>query len=628
MPKRECFFTNELEQEFPFIRKKSKVDKCSDVICSLCNSSFSVSHGGKSDITSHIKTKKHQAILLAKSTSVPITSSLKSLVASDSDLDLAAKEATYAFHTVKHDQSFNSMDCTSKVVKALFEQRFSCARTKTEAIINKVLYPYETDQLKLDIQGANFVCLSLDTSGHGSDKILPVLIRYFTPKQGTCVKVLSIESIPGETSEILFKSLSSKVNEFKLHNKVIAVCADNTNTNFGGVNRQGKNNLYQKVKDNINAKAIGIGCAAHIVHNAAQSAADSLPIDVETIVLKVCNHFKIYTVRTELLKEFCEFNDIEYKRLLSTSNTRWLSLAAALERFLKVFEGLKSFFLSETAPPRIILNFFQNPKAELYLLFLQAQLHLFTTKILQLERETISANDVAGILFNLIESIRSRKEASFIGIQTKQVLRKLVESGEVNEKEFYIDVNAYFDRSLEYLRAWSRPFEEIRAFDWVQLNSKLNWEVVEKCILVYREKVNAFSPSIHESEIFEEFQRVDRYCDESKLSVWNKNSVVTEQRWMELFQHFRDNILTFSNISLLVEFALALPGTSAPVERVFSIMNNIWTPERNRLDVGVVNSIICIKYNVKLDCVSYYKRVRSDRSLLQKIHSAEKYTHA
>jgi hypothetical protein len=33
----------------------------------------------------------------------------------------------------------------------------------------------------------------------------------------------------------------------------------------------------------------------------------------------------------------------------------------------------------------------------------------------------------------------------------------------------------------------------------------------------------------------------------------------------------------------MVEFAMSLPGTSASVERVFSIMRNIWSAERGRL---------------------------------------------
>ena len=34
-----------------------------------------------------------------------------------------------------------------------------------------------------------------------------------------------------------------------------------------------------------------VGCAAHIVHNALQTSADMLPVDVESIINKVFQHF-------------------------------------------------------------------------------------------------------------------------------------------------------------------------------------------------------------------------------------------------------------------------------------------------------------------------------------------------
>jgi hypothetical protein len=43
-------------------------------------------------------------------------------------------------------------------------------------------------------------------------------------------------------------------------------------------------------------------------------------------------------------------------------------------------------------------------------------------------------------------------------------------------------------------------------------------------------------------------------------------------------------------------FAMSLPGTSAPVERVFfSIMGNIWSAERGRLSVSTVKHLVNVK---------------------------------
>lgn len=93
-------------------------------------------------------------------------------------------------------------------------------------------------------------------------------------------------------------------------------CGDNTNCNFGGAARKGQNNIFRKVNDYIGRELIGIGCFAHIVHDTVMAASDCLPVDIETVVVKLYSYFYIYAVRVEKLKEFCEFVEIEYKQLL------------------------------------------------------------------------------------------------------------------------------------------------------------------------------------------------------------------------------------------------------------------------------------------------------------------------
>jgi hypothetical protein len=135
------------------------------------------------------------------------------------------------------------------------------------------------------------------------------------------------------------------VDEHKLKDKLIALCADNTNRNFGGAARIGRKNVYRQLEQSIGRSLIGIGCAAHIVHNAVQTATDCLPIDIEAAVFKIYSYFYLYTVRVESLKEFCQFVDTEYQQLLGYSKTRWLVLVSAVVRLTDTFVPLKSYFL-------------------------------------------------------------------------------------------------------------------------------------------------------------------------------------------------------------------------------------------------------------------------------------------
>jgi hypothetical protein len=59
----------------------------------------------------------------------------------------------------------------------------------------------------------------------------------------------------------------------------------------------------------------------------------------------------------EELKEFCDFVDIEYKQVLGSVKTRWLSLQPAITRVIDMFPGLKSYFLSQEKCPMMLKIF-------------------------------------------------------------------------------------------------------------------------------------------------------------------------------------------------------------------------------------------------------------------------------
>jgi hypothetical protein len=56
--------------------------------------------------------------------------------------------------------------------------------------------------------------------------------------------VLELVNLGGETSELLFSYMLEVLQKLDLLKKVIAISADNTNTNFGG-----KNNLHFKMQE-------------------------------------------------------------------------------------------------------------------------------------------------------------------------------------------------------------------------------------------------------------------------------------------------------------------------------------------------------------------------------------------
>lgn len=121
-----------LSEKYSFI-KKTKSD--SDVCCNICNTEFNISHGGNSDIQSHLKSENHKKALSAASTSQQMTKYFKCATLSKDDLQIAACEGVWAYHVIQSNLSFRSAECSSKIIRSCFSMvKFSCARTKCEAI--------------------------------------------------------------------------------------------------------------------------------------------------------------------------------------------------------------------------------------------------------------------------------------------------------------------------------------------------------------------------------------------------------------------------------------------------------------------------------------------------------------
>jgi hypothetical protein len=218
------------------------------------------------------------------------------------------------------------MDCTTAIVKKLFNNKFRCSQTKCKAIITNVIAPVVTKQTDEELKEAHFISVLIDSSNHLEKKLVTLVVRYYHAEKGV---VLELVNLGGETSELLFSYVLEVLQKLDILEKVIAVSEDNTNTNFGGKKRKGKYNLCFKMQENTVNNLIGIGCPAHVMHNAVQTAVDGLPIDLHLITKKIYQHFHIYCVRVEELKSFCEFTNTEDKTVLGNGKTRWLSLSLA-----------------------------------------------------------------------------------------------------------------------------------------------------------------------------------------------------------------------------------------------------------------------------------------------------------
>lgn len=370
MPRGKCIFNPELAKKYPFIKKSNKKSSTdSDVRCDLCNSEFNLANAGKTDIEKHLQTIKHKKALQAASSSRTVTQ----FFPSSTDRGLAACEGVWAYHVIQSNHSFLSSDCASKLFRTVFEiNKFHCGQTKCRAIAINVFAPYSRNVLKNDLAKSHYITVSTDASNHGNIKMMPVVVRYFVPTVGVKVKMLDFSSEKGETSEIITSMIMRAAEKNQITNKIVGFCGDNCPTNFGNSVRGGRNNVYYRLKQS-NPSLIGVGCSAHIVHNAMKHACLLLPVNIEYIVVTIYSHFYINTVRVEALKSLCESIGTEYTKLLGYAKTRFLALGPAIGSILKLFEPLREYFLELRRCPPNLREFFTAPFSRLWLLFVKEQ---------------------------------------------------------------------------------------------------------------------------------------------------------------------------------------------------------------------------------------------------------------
>ena len=222
MSKRKNLFLKEYCKQFNGVKRSFKGECFAH--CSVCNCDINLECIEKAAISAHIETGKHKKSAQTLQSNQSMKTFFKSQSAPTADdHNAAANESTWAFHTVKHQQSFLSNDCTSNLFKAMFSdssiaKKFSSARTKVASIITGVLAPLAQKTILSEL-GTQPFSISVDASNHDELKLFPLVIRYFNAKVGVRVRLLDLQSLPSESSSQIVNFISKSLQENSLDRK-------------------------------------------------------------------------------------------------------------------------------------------------------------------------------------------------------------------------------------------------------------------------------------------------------------------------------------------------------------------------------------------------------------------------
>lgn len=122
----------------------------------------------------------------------------------------------------------------------------------------------------------------------------------------------------------------------------------------------------------------------------------------------------------------------------------------------------------------------------------------------------------------------------------------------------------------------------------LMLQNDPTWEEMEASAIIV---VSIVPNSINVDQLFDErssLVQVLRHLKPKWASQQNELTPKMHEKWKEIFDAFFRSNVSFLNIFKIIEFAMCLPGTSAPAERIFSMMGSIWSAERGRLSLTVL----------------------------------------
>lgn len=411
--------------------------------CSWCDTDFSITHGGMRDVNKHANRNMHKEFVNAKLTTKPAIECFQT----DKNQLNAAKEATQVYHMVRHNQSFKSMACTSEIMRNIYEQtHFACSATKAAAIITGIFEPMILNQVQTELEQALYVCLSTDTSSHKETTMYPIIARYFLPLEGIKTRLIDFSNLYSETGKDIFGVLKATWENYGNGAKISAFCGDNCRTNFGNVDRKnGQMNVFSRLKEALGESLIGIGCIAHILHNAPENAClNVLPFDMQRILVLMYKQFYMSTKQTEALKRFCDEMSIEFSKIKGCPSTRFLAKKSSIISVLKVYEPAKDYFESEPTKkvPILLLKFFADPLSKFYLIIVRDLCESFEEAILRIEGNQTCGHEAIKIVADLCLSLETTISLEHISLDAEEELQKITQL----DAEF--DETGIFDRTV------------------------------------------------------------------------------------------------------------------------------------------------------------------------------------
>lgn len=553
------------------------------------------------------------------------------------DNESRKSEAQMAMFIAEH-CALRVVDHLTDMCKACFSDSKGCKdlklkRSKCSALICNVIAPHFKQELIDDIGSRKFSLIIDESNDISVTKLLGIGIRYFSASRKTFVTTfLDLVELDECNADALCHAIKKSLDNHGLKlQKLIAIGTDNASV-MTGVN----NGVYVKLKAE-NPSLLLIRCTCHSLQLAVSHAAkEYLPRHLEVLIKDCYNWFSHSSLRQMKYKKlYAMMNDgMKPLKLVQLSDTRWMSIEAAIVRVLKQWDELKTHFECARREEKCYTA------EQLYLMLCDKKNYVFLTFLKHVLGEVqfvnkkfeAETNDPTKLLNDLVQLIDS--------LSSKVLIpgRRITEAGDI---ERFLDPNCYlgyeFEKNMKEGKFRDEPEIRKRCIGFVvclvkELQNRLpdNVKVLRlMSTMSASECLQPIKPGILDlAKMFEQndevLTRIDFQWKKLHHTVWKKNHD-TLQFWAEVADYrdaTGDN--PYSDICELALTVLSLPHSNADVERLFSNMNIVKTKQRNRMNNETLTAVLAVKYGLqKAGKCCYNYTLPAD--VLKKIGTLEAY---
>ena len=618
--------------------------------CNLCLSDFSIAHGGKNDVTTHINGKQHKLNASAASSSGTVSSMFQSQL-SDSQIEA---EARWSLFVAKHNLAFLTSDHANKLFPKIFHdsaiaKKFSCGRTKTTAIIKEALAPHYLENVVSSMSSP--YSIMMDESNDKTDKSCIILVRVLDSQEArVCTRFLDMPIVNIGSAPNLFAALKSSLAKHGLDfSKSVAFMSDTTNVMKGA--RSGVQKLIKKEHPSL----YDVGCICHLANLTIKAGLGSLPIDIDQLFVDIFYYFYHSSKRKQLFHDnWCSLFTNEPSTILKHCPTRWLSLLRCVQRYISQLDGLLSYFLScdeaDTQKVSSIIRRLQNPLTKPILLFLShvlpsmdrfnqvfqksnenttCILYTETSRLLKLYAANLLTRDVILAAGDNLKSLSLDKRGQLtdenlgIGAATWACLSELEETQDISP--FFNAVRKFYVETIKKMLK-KFPFDDslMKDLEVLQPEKTSDYDVSTLIALARRFPQLEINTNEMIDKLTEEFLDFQLSPGDLPSVQCYKAADGTEKPRVGLFWSQVGTLTTldgqarFAILFKLMSGLLSIPCSNADSERGFSLLRKIHTDQRASLDQSTIAALM----SVKMNCTNCCTEAQIEKELLKKCKKA------